>query len=182
MNILNEAEQLKKRFLLDVEIIISQDKLKLFEYDPPARFDYNNKIILANKTFETEDILILLHEIGHAIQFRNGRLTTDDKVNYYAEEIEAEMIAVYWGEVIYGIRRQQWRLNYYEDYLLLGGFSKVRRIANTSAGDFMRKYKSYINSVTLENLYKLHELVDDLRNIPADKWTCERGTPIIIIN
>lgn len=181
MRLLNEIDELKQRFKIpDTKFVIGEDDRVNIEN--PAVFWNDNTIVMIDKDFEPQDLVILLHEIGHAIQFRDNRLTTNKKVDYFALEIEAEMFAVYWGEFIYGVRRQQWKLGDYEDYLQVGGFTEVRRATNTPAGVFMHRYERYINPVILKNLHDYYDLVDGLRQTPADKWTCERGTPIVILN
>lgn len=129
MNIIQEFNFLQQRYNLpDVECFSFHDarqSVKLFRDNPNCKglfLHQTNSILMRDRRVYQLNLQVLLHEIGHAIQHREGRLTVPKhhKKKQYALELEAEIFALTEYRKLYGDdfgkMNLNWHLGSYDMY------------------------------------------------------------------
>jgi hypothetical protein len=93
MSLKNEFEKLKEEFNLKY-LRLSYDSTLLEQLDSEAAFNYIFwEIILKNNKICSARLYSLLHEVCHALQYKEGRMHTMNYDKLYLLELEAEDFA-----------------------------------------------------------------------------------------
>jgi hypothetical protein len=123
VEISKEFKKLKKRFDLPY-LKLKFNKSLLQQYGcQSAFFWFRQEIVLLDHRITRQRMLSLLHEIAHAIQFKENHLVTDRrfKRKNYIKEFEAELFAIeqyeqYYKNIMGTCLDDNWALATYEDY------------------------------------------------------------------
>lgn len=185
--LLKEFYYLRERFDIKTKIVVGHNQVfknrkglnnASATYNP--RFDY---IALPDLRYSHTKLLVLLHEIGHAIQNKEKRLHygTNRKTHMYGDEIDAELFAHYYGEKIYGIRSIFWIMADYEDYCYDSGLIDHLPKETTPPGIFFRRNQHRLNDKVVKNVKRRLKELNKRRTSPIESCSCERGNKIILI-
>jgi antirestriction protein ArdC len=157
MKIAEEFKRLKRKFDLNTKLYVNKslfkDRPRLLGFYLPGR----DLIVLPDLVYSKMKMHTLLHELGHAVQHKEERHIKTTKVQYYADEIEAELFAFHYSKTLYGIQKGIWNLGTFADYCFQGGFLKKKKRKKgpfDGAAAFITRYKHKFKPKTKKNIQK----------------------------